>query len=168
MNIRIRRPTELDACTAVLAAVHATDGYPRDWPADPHAWLTPSLLLQAWVAEVAAVVVGHVALCKAQDDTAAAVWRMASGLPVDRLAVVSRLFVAPPARGCGLGTDLLHAACAAAVASRRRPALEVLDHDRAAIALYERLGWQRVASAQAAWALNQGECVVVHYYLAPA
>jgi GNAT superfamily N-acetyltransferase len=167
MHIRVRRPNELDACTAVLADVHAAEGYPRYWPADPHAWLTPSLLLQAWVAVVAGVVVGHVALCEAEDDTAAA-WRLASGIPATRLAVVSRLFIAPKARGRGLGTGLLHVACAAAVASRLRPALEVLDHDRAAIALYERVGWQRVASVPAAWALNQGECAVVHYYLAPA
>jgi GNAT superfamily N-acetyltransferase len=168
MHIRVRRPDELDACTAVLADVHAADGYPRYWPADPQAWLTPSQLLRAWVAVVAEVVVGHVALCEAEDDTAAAVWRLASGLPAARLAVVSRLFVAPQARGRGLGTGLLHAACAAAVASRLRPALEVLDHDRAAIALYERVGWRRVASAPAPWSLNQGECAVVHYYLAPA
>jgi GNAT superfamily N-acetyltransferase len=152
----------------LLAAVHVTDGYPRYWPADPHAWLTPSLLLQAWVAEVDEVVVGHVALCEAKDDTAAAILSTASGFPVDRLAVVSRLFVSPQARGCGLGTGLLHAAGATAVASRLRPALEVLDHDHAAIALYERAGWQRVASAPAAWALDQGDCAVVHYYLAPA
>jgi GNAT superfamily N-acetyltransferase len=167
MNTRVRRPSDLDACTAVLAAVHAADGYPRYWPADPHAWLTPSLLLQAWVAEIAEVVVGHVALGEAEDATAAAVWSRTSGLPVDRLAVVSRLFVAPQARGFGLGTGLLHTACSTAVSSRLRPALEVLDHDRAAIALYERVGWQRVASAQAAWARNQGEYAVVHYYLAP-
>jgi GNAT superfamily N-acetyltransferase len=167
MNIRVRRAADLDACTALLADVHAADGYPRHWPADPHAWLTPFLLLQAWVAEGAEVVVGHVALCEAEDDTAAVVCSVASGLPVDRLAVVSRLFVAPQARGCGLGTGLLHTACTTAVSRRLRPALEVLDHDRAAIALYERVGWQRVASAQAAWALNQGECAVVHYYLAP-
>jgi GNAT superfamily N-acetyltransferase len=168
MNIRVRRPADLDACTTVLADVHAADGYPRYWPTDAQAWLTPALLLQAWVAVVAEGVVGHVALCQAEDDPAAAVWSRASGLPVDRLAVVSRLFVAPQARGGGLGLGLLHAACATAVASRLRSALEVLDHDRAAIALYERVGWQRVASAQAAWALNQGECAVVHYYLAPA
>jgi GNAT superfamily N-acetyltransferase len=165
MIIRARRQDEIDACVALLADVHAADGYPMYWPADPPRWLTPDNLLTAWVAEDENTLLGHVALCSAVGDSAAPLWSAASGLTTERIAVVAKLFVAPSARGRGLGTALLAEACAEARTRDLRPALEVLDHDRGAIALYERTGWHRVASAPAPWARASGGEALLHYYL---
>jgi len=165
--IRARRQDEIAMCVALLADVHVVDGYPTRWPTDSHDWLTPKNLLAAWVAEDKGPLLGHVALCAATGDVAAPVWSAASGLPPDRIAAVARLFVAPNARGRRLGAALLAAACAEAYSRRLRPALDVVDHDSAAMALYERAGWQRIASAPAPWTLANGERPVLHYYLAP-
>jgi GNAT superfamily N-acetyltransferase len=167
-SVRTRREEDIDRCVELLAEVHAVDAYPLHWPADPRGWLTPENLLQAWVAEDEDTIVGHVALCSAVGDSAAPLWSMASGLPPEQIAAVGRLFVAPGARGRGLGTALLSEASTEARSCGLRPALEVLDHDRGAISLYERAGWHRVASAPASLARAAGERVVLHYYLAPA
>lgn len=169
-TIRPRQPAGIAACVAVLAMVHAADGYPLRWPEDPAGWLTPDRLLAAWVAESAQAerqVIGHVALCGAAGDRAAPVWSAAAGLPPEQIAEVVRLFVAPDARGQGMGAALLAEACAWARAHDLRPALQVLDHDRAAVALYERAGWQRVATGPTFPAPASGAPVTLLTYLAP-
>lgn len=143
--IRRRHDTDLDACAAVLAAVHTHSGYPHRWPDDPVSWLTPDALSAAWVAEADGTVAGHAALCGRE---------------------ISRLYVAPAARGAGLGRRLLRTAEAAATARGLRPVLEVKTTDTAAIALYERLGWLRGATERQEW--GPGEVVWVHRYAAPA
>jgi GNAT superfamily N-acetyltransferase len=167
MTIRVREPEDMDRCIALLAAVHATDGYPLHWPADPRAWLTPTSLLAAWVAEHGGMVAGHVALCAVTGDAGAPLWSAASGIPAEGLGAVTRLFVSLEVRGRQLGAALLDEATAGARSRGLLPVLEVLDHDRAAMALYERIGWRRVASAPAAWAQGSGGRPLLHYYLAP-
>ncbi|MFI0902566.1 GNAT family N-acetyltransferase [Streptomyces sioyaensis] len=142
--IRRRRDTDLDACAAVLAEVHTHSGYPHHWPGDPVRWLTPDGLSAAWVAEADGTIAGHAALCGRE---------------------ISRLYVAPGARGAGLGRRLLHTAEAAAAARGLRPVLEVKTTDTAAIALYERLGWLRRGTERQEW--GPGEVVTVHRYEAP-
>jgi ribosomal protein S18 acetylase RimI-like enzyme len=146
--------------------VHEADGYPMLWPADPARWLTPSRLLDAWVAERADAggLAGHVALCSADGDAAAPVWSAATGLEPGRLGAVTRLFVSPEDRGSGVGRRLVDAACAGARLRALHPVLEVLDSGRAAMALYERLGWRRVASGEHTWS---GATVLAHRYVAP-
>ena len=165
--IRDRRLDDIDRCVEVLAQVHAADGYPLHWPADPKSWLMPERLLAAWVVEREGVLAGHVALCDAMGDSGADVWMAASDLPMERLGVIAKLFVAPMARGRGLGVTLLNTACAEARSRGMRPALEVLDSDRGAIALYERMGWCRLASVPVPWASTNGARALLHYYLAP-
>ncbi|MFE0377086.1 GNAT family N-acetyltransferase [Streptomyces inhibens] len=143
--IRTRHDTDLDACVAALAEVHTHSGYPHHWPDDPARWLTPDGLTAAWVAESSGAVVGHAALCGRE---------------------VSRLYVAPAARGAGLGGRLLRAVESAATARGLRPVLEVKTTDTAAIALYERLGWTRSATERQEW--GAGEVVTVHRYEAQA
>lgn len=167
MTIRVRQHDNVAQCVGLLAAVHALDSYPLHWPADPFAWLSPPNLLIAWVAEVNGVLSGHVALCAAEDDVATSAWSLASGKPPERLAVVAKLFVSPGARGLGLGAALLDTASAEARRWRLLPVLEVLDHDRSAIALYERTGWLRVASVSVLWAQVSEGRAEVHYYVAP-
>jgi len=165
--IRSRKYDEIDRCVGLLADVHTVDGYPLHWPAGPRNWLTPASLLTAWVAAHEDVLVGHVALCSAVGDTAAPVWSAACDLPPEHIAAIAKLFVAPSARGRGLGAPLLTQACGEARSRRLRPALEVLDHDGGAIALYERMRWRRIATAPAPWAQASDTPVLLHYYIAP-
>src|SRR5262245_8767205 len=166
--IRVRRRDDVARCVEVLAAVHTADGYPLLWPADPSVWLTPANLRRAWVAEDDGHLVGHVALCNAVGDAAAPLWSAAFGLPPELLAVIAKLFVAPGARGRGVGAALLAHACAEAGRQGLRPALEVLAHDQNAIALYEGTGWRRMASVTASWArASDGQAMPLYYYLAP-
>jgi GNAT superfamily N-acetyltransferase len=165
--IRLRQTEDLDACVRVLAEVHAADRYPLIWPRDPRDWLTPKGLLAAWVASEGDRLLGHVALREPERD-GAAIWSTASGLPPASIAAVSALFVAPEARGRGLGAALLNHVQREARSRGRHAALEVLERDEAAIALYERSGWMRVRSERAAWAREQGTALLIHYYVAPA
>lgn len=167
MDIRARRQDEMEACVRLLADVHAADGYPMYWPTDPVNWLTPENMLAAWVAEDEHGLIGHVALCSAAGDSAAPLWSEASGLPPEHLGVVAKLFAAPRARGRGVGAALLETIRAEVRIRGLRPVLEVLDHDQAAIALYERTGWRRVASVPALWAPADSGQAMLHYYIAP-
>nr|WP_234313913.1 GNAT family N-acetyltransferase [Streptomyces sp. NBRC 109706] len=56
-------------------------------------------------------------------------------------AELVRLFVHPDSRGRAIGEGLVRAAMAHAQANGRRLVLDVMAKDRAAIRLYERLGW---------------------------
>ena len=166
-SLRARGEGDLAACVAALAVVHAAGQYPIRWPNDPAAWLTPDHMLAAWVVADAGHALGHVALC-AVPRAAMARW-LAMGPPADQpLAEVCRLFVAPVARGRGLGAQLLAAATAEARARGFHPALRVVEHDRAAIALYERAGWRRIASDVKPWAVSDPAMALLHTYLAPA
>lgn len=166
MNVRVRRSDDIAVCVALLADVHTADGYPLLWPADPARWLTSDNLLAAWVAGDGQTVLGHVTLRGAEDQTSAPAWSAATGLPPRQLAAVAKLFVAPSARGRGIGAALLATACAEARLRNLAPVLEVLDHDRAAIALYERMGWRRVASVPVPWAQAGDAPMLLHAYVA--
>jgi GNAT superfamily N-acetyltransferase len=164
--LRARGEGDLEACVAALAAVHAADQYPFLWPTDPAAWLTPDHLLAAWVVVDGGRAVGHVALCAMPDEVKAR-WPLPDGTESKPLAEVCRLFVAPEGRGRGLGARLLATATAAARARGYRPALRVTDYNRAAIALYERAGWRRVASETKPWEVPDPAMTVLHSYVAP-
>ena len=68
-------------------------------------------------------------------------------MPVERLAVVSRFFVAPGARGRGIGSALMRTAEDHAAERDLRLVLDVADHNDDAIRFYERRGWKRVGTA---------------------
>jgi GNAT superfamily N-acetyltransferase len=72
-------------------------------------------------------------------------------LAPDRTAVVSRLFVAPRARGRGIGALLIGQAVAEARRRDLHPVLDVVASDAAALALYERLGWHLMATVDRQW-----------------
>ncbi|MFK0291205.1 GNAT family N-acetyltransferase [Streptomyces sp. NPDC090442] len=145
--IRRRADADLDVCVAVLAEVHAHSGYPHHWPEEPARWLTPDGLSAAWVAEVGGAVLGHAALCGRE---------------------ISRLYVSPRARGCGLGARLLAAVEAEAAVRGVRLVLEVKTSDASAVALYERRGWVRCGGERQVWrAGGVAEEVEVYRYAAP-
>ncbi|WP_309055556.1 GNAT family N-acetyltransferase [Streptomyces sp.] len=165
-RLRPRADDDLEACVRVLAEVHRADGYPVDWPARPGDWLAPAAALGAWVAERDGAVAGHVALAAAgAGDLAPVLWSGRSGTPAAATAVVGRLFVAPWARGGGLGALLLGRAVEEARDRGLHPVLDVVASDTAATALYERLGWCRLATVDQRWGPSRE--VSVHCYAAP-
>lgn len=167
MVIRRRLQGDIASCIEALAATHASDGYPARWPADPAAWLTPTRMLAAWVLDWQGTVSGHIAIRGASGDSSAALWSTACDRSPDSLAEVTRLFVIQDARGHGYGAALLAEACGEARARGLRPVLKVLDHDRAAMALYDRMGWRRIASVRMPWKTDEASRALLHHYLAP-
>jgi GNAT superfamily N-acetyltransferase len=89
-------------------------------------------------------VAGHVAVNVAEGDPALEVSTRGTGLPPERLIVVSRLFVVKAFRRQGIARALLDRAVAHAHSEGLRPVLDVLEADRAAIAFNTQAGWQRV------------------------
>lgn len=142
LSIRQRNDRDLGDCVRVLAAVYENDGYPVNWPDLPVAWLTPPTLIASWVAELDGRIVGHVGLSRSDvGDAAPGLWSARAGVGIDATAVVNRLFVAPRARGHGIGALLMARAVAEAQQRGLHPVLDVVASDTAAAALYERLGW---------------------------
>ncbi|MFG2983713.1 GNAT family N-acetyltransferase [Streptomyces sp. NPDC048258] len=165
--MRRRAAADLDACVGLLRAVHDRDGYPVDWPGRPAEWLTPPSPVAAWVAEADGRVAGHVGLARSgAGDLAPALWSGRTGVPVERAAVVGRLFVSPAARGLGLGALLVARAVREARERGLHPVLDVLAHDTAAVALYERLGWSLLDTVDQRWSASR--TVTVHCFAAPA
>ena len=163
MGVRPRLAGDLEQCVRLLADVHRVDGYPTYWPEDPTGWLSPNGMLGSWVADSEGRVVGHVALAAVRPGPAADIWSEAAGVPRARLGSTSRLFVAKAARGAGIGSALLDAACAEAVGRGLRPVLDVVETNGEAIRLYERRGWRRVHSEP--WADARDDELTLHYYV---
>jgi GNAT superfamily N-acetyltransferase len=138
-TIRLREDGELETCAAVLVAVHEADGYPVEGVADPVAWLLPTGLREAWVAELDGQVVGHIGLAHpGPGDEAARIWAQRS--TGEEIGVLCRLFVLPSARGHALGRKLIHTATEHATAMGLRIVGDVMAKDEIAIHLYETLG----------------------------
>ena len=167
MIVRRRVPEDLPACAAALRTVHDSDGYPTYWPQDAAAWLTPAGCAAAWVAlDDDGTALGHVCVVRNVEDPVAAA---AAEVPGQALAGVSRLFVAPAARGrgLGLGTALLGEAGNWSRQHGAQLVLDVVDDGSAAVRLYERLGWRSVDRREADWVTPQGYRHPVRIYLAP-
>jgi len=156
VSVRPRLPSDIGACVSLLGHVHAHDGYPLAWPADPQAWLSSDRQAAAWVACRARAIFGHVALTRPRPGAATSVWSRALQVSEADLLCVSLLFVAPQARGCGAGGRLLDTALAEARATGAAPALEVITLNRHAIALYQARGWHHIGSVRYDW-LPQNE-----------
>jgi GNAT superfamily N-acetyltransferase len=145
--IRPRRSEDLESCLELLHAVHLADRYPVRWPQDPPRWLTGRAGLAAWVSENAGAVDGHLSLHATDEDRARLEWREALPVAAEQLAVVSRFFVALEARRRGVGSALMDAAEGYGADHGLRLVLDVADHNREAIAFYERRGWRRAGTA---------------------
>lgn len=158
IRIRERTAADLSHCVAVLREVHRLDRYPLNWPADAERWLSPTNALHAWVAETErGSILGHVAVhrvCSATDPVSMST------------AEVSRLFVAPGARGYSVGAQLLTHARRWAAGCRLQLVLEIVDHQPSgpAITLYERTGWRHAHTATATWTSPEGGPVRLRRY----
>ena len=164
-TVRVRQSEDLEASTEALIKVHSTDGYPVEGVDDPQAWLMPTGLLRAWVGELGGKVVGHVLITTPQDGDAAAKAWADEGNPVERIAVLGRLFVLPAARRHSLGKQLVRATSAYADEQGLRLVLDVMEKDTAAIRLYERLGWRRIGTTS--HDAGRGEDVPAYCYVSP-
>lgn len=169
MLVRVRERTagDLPGCFDALREVHRQNNYPRWWPEDPAAWFDPPGTVAAWVAlDDDGSVLGHLCVVTPVDDVIVA---QTLGVDVDRLAVVSRLFVSPRARGRGLslGTRLLSVARDWADAAGRRLMLDVIDDGSPAVDLYERSGWILVDRRHTDWSTPEGERCPIRVYVAP-
>jgi GNAT superfamily N-acetyltransferase len=146
--LRPRREEDLERCMALLRAVYEVDRYPAIWPLDTIGWLAGRDPLAAWVAEEGERLLGHLSLHGTDASRARPQWSEALGVGVERLAVVSRFFVAREARGRGVGGALMGCAEAHAASHGLRLVLDVATHNRDAIAFYGRRGWQRVGTTE--------------------
>ncbi|WP_432993829.1 GNAT family N-acetyltransferase [Dactylosporangium sp. CA-233914] len=143
----IRQKTAIDAreCLDLLQRIHVVDHYPLHIGADEvPEFFASEHEAAAWVALEDGRIVGHVALHTPAEDPTLELAAGATGSSVDRLALLARLFVAPDVRRSGVGRALLRHAAAQAPAMGRRAVLDVGQMLHAAVALYEREGWQRV------------------------
>ncbi len=141
--VRQRIDSDLGALSRVLTTVHLLDGYPVEGVSDPLGWLVSSTMLGAWVAVADCGPVGHIMLTTpSHGDAAVAMLLDRHGGSADDVAVLERLFVAPEHRRRHAARQLMAAAMAFAEARGRRAVLEVMDKDRAAVRLYEALGWR--------------------------
>ncbi|MET9386831.1 GNAT family N-acetyltransferase [Streptomyces sp. NPDC002928] len=164
--VRDRTDDDLAECVKILAEVHRSDGYPVNWPDRPGEWLSPASSLGAWVAELDGRLAGHVGLSRSTEgDLAPGLWGERTGADAESAAVVGRLFVAPRARGYGIGALLIDRAVREARRHGLHPVLDVVSSDTAAAALYERLGWERMATVEQLW--GPGRTVAVHCYAGP-
>ena len=165
-TVRVRQSEDLEASARALIEVHSTDGYPVEGVDDPQAWLTPAGLLRAWVGELGGRLAGHVLITTPQDGDAAAKAWADEGNPVERIAVLGRLFVLPEARRHSSGKQLVRATSAYADEQGLRLVLDVMEKDTAAIRLYERLGWRRIGMTL--HDSGRGEDIPAYCYISPA
>jgi ribosomal protein S18 acetylase RimI-like enzyme len=166
LRIRPRVDDDLDACGALARTTHHVDGYPayvRD--DDFRGFVLRPEALAAWVAEIDSQLVGHVALNAR--TTAPAMELACSNLSVsmEQLGVIARLMVAPDARRHGVGEELLRTTTEDAWARDLTPILDVVTRHAAAIALYERAGWQRLGKVS--FRMPDGSALEEYVYCAP-
>jgi GNAT superfamily N-acetyltransferase len=145
-RVRPRVDADLDGCARLVEVVHASDGYPAHLPDDVRGFVASRHAYGAWVVEVGAQVVGHVALHSRGAREVMALVREAIGIEDRGVAVVARLLVSPAARRQGIGRALLATATTAATARGLRPIIDVATHHEPAIALYEAAGWIRAGA----------------------
>lgn len=117
-------------------------------------WLDLCPPLQSWVADCSGVICGHVQVAPFDESASLFV-----GSSQAKMLEVSRLFVAPFARGRGTGTGLLNEAEAWITSRGCIPVLRVSDYLVDAIRLYETVGWLRVG--ETASLLNNDRLLVL-------
>jgi GNAT superfamily N-acetyltransferase len=163
VTIRCRDTADIIKCVELLKNVHVADAYPSNWPSDPSRWLTPRGLLSSWVAVADASIVGHV-VAGAIDEKADPYFTRVSSRLASELVEIKRLFVAPYARGRGIGRLLLEEATEYARSCSLEPILEVTADRQGPVQFYERSGWQRVGTNEATWQRASGERPLLHQY----
>lgn len=163
--IRPRTPDDVGPCVAILRRTHQEDGYPTYWPKDAERFVAPPYERTAWVAELDAVLVGHIALHDAPQDPAYSMAAEAAGVAGDQLVAVGRLFTSGEHRRRGVAERLLDQAVDAAHHERRRPFLNVVQRLTGAVTLYERSGWASLGPLSLTFA--DGNTLELFVFLGP-
>ncbi|HTX62108.1 MAG TPA: GNAT family N-acetyltransferase [Acidimicrobiales bacterium] len=141
--VRERVADDLDAVVSIAEEVKALDDYPSFLgDGTLRGFVDPEDAMGAWVATIDDLVVGNVLLRSRSAPVSSELATAALGVEASDLAFVARLMVAPSARRRGVARALLEAATCAAQARGRTVVLDVVEHDAAAIALYESCGWR--------------------------
>jgi len=152
VRVRRREDADLQVCAALLLRVRDATGYPVNLPEDPVAWIRGDVLAwsaevapgeivevrgshQAWVAELEGGIVGHVALHRRANRTAA----------------VERLYVDPDHARAGIGSALLRTAADAARDTGWSLVLEAVDRPGGPLPFYAALGWREVGRSHVDW-----------------
>ena len=150
--LRPRRPDDLSALGALLAAQQAETEYPLRWPLPMGvaAFLQRQGELAAWVAEVDGDVAGHVAVGASdqEDDLRAA---LCDAVGHERTALVTVLFVGRGSTGRGVGGALLETATDWIRAEGLTPVLDVVPTHARAVDLYTARGWREVGRLRPTW-----------------
>ena len=166
IEIRPTAPADLADLAIALVQVHRTDGYPVEGVENPSSWVELPDAIGQWTALLKGKPVGHVALLRpSTGDGAPQLMVEKSGVPVSRVAVLARLFVAPHARGRGLAWRLVATVEVVAREAGLSVVLDVMSKDVAAIKLYERRGW--VELGRLGHQLDRGPDVPAVAYRAP-
>lgn len=163
IEIRQRRDDDQEELVALGARLRAVEGYPPDSPS-----FYDHPRLAGWIATRDGAFVGHVALHERSADSVMDLALEATGLPLDQIVVLARLFVAIECRRQGLARQLVDVAVAAAHDLGRQPVLDVNKLFEPAIALYESCGWTRAGDVSFPF-LDAGVRYIAHswVYLGP-
>ncbi|WP_433793289.1 N-acetyltransferase family protein [Actinoplanes sp. CA-252034] len=166
VQVRPRAEADVPECAALLREVYALDGYPVEGVDDATAWMYPEGLMAAWVADEQGQVLGHAAVCEpGEGDAAVAMLIERTGIAESEIAVLARLFVGPTARGKGAGRMLADAALSYAADKRLRAVFDVMEKDRSAIGMYEKMGCVFLGSTS--HHLADGSIIPARCYAAP-
>lgn len=149
--IRPREPQDVPLLVDLLAEQQLQTGYPMRWPLPfpVEQFIVRGNEERAWVAVRAGQVVGHVSVGRVDDQEAAEVFTRETG--AHHLACIGVLFVAPAARGSGVGGLLLDTAVAWADDQGRQPVLDVAARHAVAHAVYRHRGWREVGRISPTW-----------------
>lgn len=157
-RVRKRNPNDVPVLVAELLRQQPETRYPfRDpLPIPVEEFLHAHDAVEAWTAEVDGYPVGQVcrvgsARASAQADLLNDLAAQAHGCRSAELAWVSAFFVAPHARGLGLGRRLMGAVVDDTLGEGLHPCLEVLPVHPAAMSLYQATGWRVVHHFRPDW-----------------
>ena len=129
--VRPRLEGDLRACVQILEAVHRADAYPTHWPDDPEAVADPT-----WAAR-----------CVGGRGRRGDRGSRRAACPPSNPAEITRLSRRCSGSGVSESRRALLAAARGNAADRGlQPVIEVVDTNRAAVALYEREGWKLITS----------------------
>lgn len=151
--IRPRVAADLPALCDVLAAQQPTSRYPMRWPLPfpVERFIVRDHELAAWTAEVDGRPAGHVSVLAARDEELVDHWARGHGVPPERLAVLSVLFVDSTLRRTGVGRALHDTAVGWMRERDLAPCLDVVPVHEAATAMYAAIGWREVGRVRAPW-----------------
>ena len=175
-GIRPRTARDVPACARLLRVIAGEHQYPAHWPDAPRSWLSGPDVLDAWVCEQHGEILGHVAVATVPRNAMSRVrWQEITGLPVEELGRVSRLFVRKRVRRRGIATDLLDVAVADIRRRGLHPVIDVVTTSVDGIAFLESRGWRLLAmdpwgsrsSTERRHPERHPERHRVHFYAAP-